>query len=66
MTLAASARFLGYPPAVDFGFASPIATMQATGYGVFDAELAYPNPVAGTPILARTSSGIIPEPLAKI
>jgi hypothetical protein len=31
MVLAASAGFLGYPPAVDFGSASLTDTMQATG-----------------------------------
>jgi hypothetical protein len=43
MILAAAAGFLGYPPAIVFGFASLVGTTQATGHGVLDASLAHPT-----------------------
>ncbi|MCJ2132723.1 DUF1097 domain-containing protein [Methylobacterium sp. J-026] len=65
MILAASAGFLGYPPAIVFGFASLVGTTQATGHGVLDAGLTHPTLVAGFSMLIGALFGIVSEILAK-
>lgn len=65
MILAASAGFLGYPPAIVFGFASLVGTTQATGHGVLDAGLAHPTLVAGFSMLVGALFGLVSEMLAK-
>ncbi|MFB0493565.1 hypothetical protein ABIE45_006221 [Methylobacterium sp. OAE515] len=66
MILAASAGFLGYPPAIVFGFASLVGTTQATGRGVLDAALTHPTLVAGFSMLVGALFGIVSEMLAKM
>lgn len=65
MILAASAGFLGYPPAIVFGFASLVGTTQATGHGVLDAGITHPTLVAGFSMLVGALFGLVSEMLAK-
>jgi hypothetical protein len=65
MILAASAGFLGYPPAIVFGFASYVGTTQATGHGVLDGCIAHPTLVAGLSMLVGALFGVLSEMLAK-
>jgi hypothetical protein len=66
MILVAAAGFLGYPPAIVFGFASLVGTTQATGHGVLDAGLAHPALVAGFSMLVGALFGIVSEVFAKV
>ncbi len=65
MILAASAGFLGYPPAIVFGFASLVGTTQVTGRGVLDLGLTHPTLVAGFSMLVGALFGFVSERLAK-
>lgn len=65
MVLAASAGFLGYPPAIVFVFASLVGTTQATGHGVLDVGLTQPTLVAGFSMLVGALFGIASEVLAQ-
>lgn len=65
MILAASAGFLGYPPAIVFGFASLVGTTQATGHGVLDGGITHPTLVAGFSMLVGALFGIVSEMLAQ-
>lgn len=65
MILAASAGFLGSPPAIVFGFASYVGTTQATGHGVLDGGIAHPTLVAGLSMLVGALFGVLSEMLAK-
>ena len=64
MIVASGARFLRYPPAIVFGFASLVSTVFGTGHGVTEISPNHPTLVAAAAMLVGGGFGLASEWLA--